>query len=176
MKKIILLVVIGLLGVTCIQAKAKPEQNPYAQDVEQAVTTLKNINKKIQAYYAKHTQQPEQQNDFAALNMQDPSTKTWQYTFFCEDDIETPDRHACNVFAEQKTPFNTWGQRFFLQMQMPAKKHNKFGRIIWVSLRQPGKAPQATQTGDAPLHMSASLCAQFKGGLQKGLCVLDGHF
>ncbi len=180
MKKIILFTAVTLLSLACLPIQAKKqEQSPYANDVKQAAETLKKISKKIQSYYTKHTTRPEQQNDFAALTMENPSSKDWTYTFFCEDDNLTPDKHACNVFAEQKTQLNNLGQHFFLQMQMPPKKNNKFGRIIWVSLRNPRNLPRPAQTSTAEnpvLRMTPELCAQFKGNLQKGLCVLDGHF
>ena len=100
MKKIILLTIVSLLSVTYIEAKPQPEQNPYTKELKQATATLKKIGSKIQSYYAKHTQRPDKQNDFAALKMKDPSNKQWKYSFFCEDDNLTPDKHACNVFAE----------------------------------------------------------------------------
>ncbi len=102
-KKFILSGLFALLLTGCVHL---PSQN----DTNQARKTLKTIGIKLGNYYAANKKYPgneEQEKDFSTIGMKDPSSKEWEYRFFCYEDT-----HNCLIDAMHQIKNLNPGKRF----------------------------------------------------------------
>ena len=112
MKKFSLLVIAALLGIGCAHI---PSQNQTTQ----AQNTLKVIGAKLGQYYAKHQKHPHNEameDDFLAIGMENPSSKQWEYRFFCYEDTQN-----CLIEAQHKIKNLNPGKKF-LTLELEVKK------------------------------------------------------